>query len=56
MQVVYKSYEPLTHIFDKMMKTSQDDDQLCDVLLSELGVSKCKVKQTGKEIKPSDNI
>jgi hypothetical protein len=39
-----------------MIKSSEEDEQLCDILLSELGIEKSKPKKTGKEIKPSDNI
>ena len=56
-QVIYKQYEPLNSIFDKMIpKTDGEENQLCDILLKELGVGELKVKNNGKETKPSDNI
>jgi len=36
--------------------TEGQEDKLCDVLLSELGIGQATPKQTGKELKPSDNI
>mgnify|MGYP006099170781 CR=1 FL=1 len=54
-------YEPLNSIFEKMIlskgeSTEGQHEKLCDILLSELGIGQAKVKQTVKEVKPSDNI
>ena len=56
-QVIFKQYEPLNSKFDKMISLSEgQQDKLCDILLLELGIGQAKAKQTGKEVKPSDNI